>query len=137
MDDRIGGKRTILFTLVGLAVAGVIAVTAQSRLMFWVAAVLIGLLVGPNQSASRSLMGRFVPDTKENEFYGFFAFSGKFTSFLGPLTLGLILDASGSYRLSVASVILFFVIGALLLLPVNEREGIASAQLMDRQSDQS
>lgn len=135
IDDRIGGKWTVLVSLIGLTVAALIAVLAQTRLMFWVAAVLIGLLVGPNQSASRSLMGRFVPDTKENEFYGFFAFSGKFTSFLGPLMLGLILDATGSYRLSIASVILFFVVGALLLLPLDEADGIRTAELLDRQSD--
>ncbi|HEX7069410.1 MAG TPA: MFS transporter [Rhodothermales bacterium] len=127
VDDLIGGKRTLLVTLVGLTVAAVIAVTAQSRAMFWVAGVLIGLLVGPNQSASRSLMGRFVPDTRENEFYGFFAFSGKFASFLGPLTLGLVLDATGSHRLSVASIIVFFVVGGLLLLRLNEAEGIAAS----------
>ena len=134
LDDRIGGKRTVLITLAGLTVAGVIAVTAQGRLMFWVAAVMIGLLVGPNQSASRSLMGRFVPDAKENEFYGFFAFSGKFTSFLGPLFLGLILGATGSHRLGVASVILFFVVGGLLLMRIDEQEGVQTAKLLDSES---
>lgn len=136
LDDRIGGKWTVFLTLVGLTVAAVIAVTAQTRLMFWVAAVLIGLLVGPNQSASRSLMGRFVPDAKENEFYGFFAFSGKFTSFLGPLSLGLLVGATGSQRLGVASVIFFFVVGGLLLLRVNEAEGIQTARAIDRENPQ-
>ena len=30
--------------------------------------------MGPNQAASRSLMGRMIPANRENEFYGFFAF---------------------------------------------------------------
>ena len=132
VDDRIGGKRTVLFSLVGLTAAAIIAVLAQTRLMFWVAAVMIGILVGPNQSASRSLMGRFVPDTRENEFYGFFAFSGKFTSFLGPLLLGIILGATDSYRLGIGSVIFFFVVGAALLLRVDEAEGVETARMVDR-----
>lgn len=135
VDDRIGGKQTVLLSLIGLTIAGIIAVTAQSRLMFWVAAVLIGLLVGPNQSASRSLMGRFIPDARENEFYGFFAFSGKFTSFLGPFLLGRILDATGSHRLGIASVIIFFVIGGALVLRINEREGIETARLIEQQTN--
>ena len=137
LDDRIGGKWTVVLTLIGLTTAALIAVSAQTRPMFWVAAVLIGLLVGPNQSASRSLMGRFVPETKENEFYGFFAFSGKFTAFLGPLLFGLFLDITGSYRFGVASVILFFIVGGLLLLRLDEKEGVATAKALDRVADLS
>ncbi|MDX1740986.1 MAG: MFS transporter, partial [Rhodothermales bacterium] len=76
-------------------------------------------------SASRSLMGRFVPDDKETEFYGFFAFSGKATAFLGPLMLGQLTGIFGNQRFGVAVVIFFFVVGALLTLRVNEAEGIA------------
>ena len=133
IDDRIGGKRTVALTLAGLTIASVIAVAAPGRVLLWTAAVLVGLLVGPNQSASRSLMGRFVPEAKETEFYGFFALSGKFTSFLGPLLLGILVEASGSQRLGVASVILFFVVGGLLLLRVDEREGVETARRVDKE----
>ena len=89
---------------------------------------LAGIFAGPNQSASRSLMGRFVPDEKENEFFGFFAFSGKATAFLGPLLLGLVSVAFGSQRLGVSTVVIFFVVGGLLLLSVNEQRGIEAAR---------
>jgi UMF1 family MFS transporter len=92
-----------------------------------VAGVLIGLFVGPNQSASRSLMGRFVPQRHQAEFFGFFAFSGKVTSFLGPILLGGVTAATGSQRAGVATVVAFFVVGAVLLLAVDERRGIESA----------
>ncbi|MBT8400005.1 MAG: MFS transporter, partial [Rhodothermia bacterium] len=124
IDDRIGGKQTILISLIGLSVATTIAVFAQSKLMFWIAGVLVGLLVGPNQSASRSLMGRFVPPDKENEFYGFFAFSGKATAFLGPLFLGQLTEVFDSQRFGVSIVLLFFVVGAFLITRVDEAEGI-------------
>jgi MFS transporter, UMF1 family len=126
VDDRLGGKKTIYISLAGLTVAAVMAVAAQTPGMFWLSAVLVGLLAGPNQAASRSLMGRFVPDGHENEFFGFFAFSGKFTAFLGPLALGALTAAYGQ-RAGVSVVILFFIGGALLLSRVNEREGMLAA----------
>lgn len=128
LDDRLGGKRTILITLAGLFVAGLLAVLARTPTAFWLAAIFIGLLVGPNQSASRSLMGRFVPADKETEFYGFFAFSGKATAFLGPALLGWFTALFQSQRAGVATILAFFLIGGLLLLRVDEREGIALAK---------
>jgi UMF1 family MFS transporter len=128
VDDRIGGKKTIMVTLVMLSVATAIAVWAPNRTWFWTAGVLIGLFVGPNQSASRSLMGRFVPEKHQTEFFGFFAFSGKVTSFMGPFLLGTVTAAFGSQRAGVATVLLFFLVGGTLLATVNERRGIEAAR---------
>lgn len=127
IDDRVGGKKTIMVSLIGLTFASLIAVVTTSTTMFWVSGILVGLLVGPNQSASRSLMGRFVPDDKETEFYGFFAFSGKATAFLGPFFLGRLTEWFDSQRAGVAIVLVFFVLGAILLTRVNEKEGIERA----------
>lgn len=128
VDDRLGGKRTILVTLAALAVATVVAVWAPTKSWFWVAGILIGIFVGPNQSASRSLMGRFVPGKHQAEFFGFFAFSGKITAFAGPILLGLASSAFGSQRAGVATVLLFFLVGGALLLTVSEERGIAEAR---------
>ena len=128
VDDHLGGKRTLMLSLLGLISATLLAVLTTERLLFWVAALIIGLCVGPNQSASRSLLGRFTPPGKRNEFYGFFAFSGKATAFLGPLLLGLFTDWSGSQRIGVSSVLLFFGIGLGLLLRIDEAEGTQQAQ---------
>ena len=124
VDDRMGGKRTILITLVGLIICTVAAVLAPTQTWLWVAGLAIGVFVGPNQSASRSLFARFVPEAKRNEFFGFFSFSGKITSFAGPLLLGTATAAFGSQRAGVATVLVFFVVGAALLLWVDEERGI-------------
>ena len=123
VDDRIGGKRTIVVSLIGLIGSTTLAVTATSEVWLWVAGILIGIFAGPNQSASRSLMGRFVPRAVENEFFGFFAFSGKLTAFIGPLLLGILTEVSGSQRVGVSIVLVLFLIGLVLLLTVDEREG--------------
>lgn len=127
IDDRIGGKTTILISLAILFVSSLAAVLTESRIVFWIAAIGVGIAAGPNQSASRSLMGRFVPLSKENEFYGFFAFSGKATAFMGPLLLGVLTGLFDSQRAGVATVLLFFAAGALILLKVDEKRGAARA----------
>jgi UMF1 family MFS transporter len=131
IDDRIGGKRTIQVTLVALALATALAVWAPNRTWFWVAGVMIGVFIGPNQSASRSLMGRLVPERHQAEFFGFFAFSGKATSFLGPLLLGVAADLFQSQRAGVATVLLFFAVGGALLAAVDEPAGLAQAASMN------
>jgi len=127
VDDKLGGKTTVLFSIVALAASSLLAVVAPSRAVFWIAGIGIGIFAGPNQAASRSLMGRFVPQRHQAEFFGFFAFSGKATAFLGPLLLGT-LTASFGQRVGVSSVLLFFAVGGVLLMLVNEREGIAAAE---------
>jgi len=128
VDDWIGAKPTILFTLVGISAAIVLAAVAPNETWFWTAGIVIGLLVGPNQSSSRSLMGRFTPASRENEFFGFYAFSGKLTSFFGPLLLGWFTSLFDSQRVGISTVLVFFVVGGLLLLKVDEEEGLRQAE---------
>lgn len=128
VNDWIGGKWTIAITLVVLTAAGILGATSESRLGFWVAAAAISLMLGPNQSASRSLLGVFVPREKQGEFFGFFAFSGKLSSVAGPFVYGTILSMTGDHRLAMGSVVGFFVIGLIVLLTVDEKAGIEAAQ---------
>jgi UMF1 family MFS transporter len=123
LDDWIGGKRTIVISLIGLSAATLLAMFATSAAMFWVAGILIGIFAGPNQAASRSLMARFVPCDVENEFFGFFAFSGKLTAFIGPFLLGVLTEWSGSQRVGVGVVVVLFVVGLVALGYVDENEG--------------
>jgi UMF1 family MFS transporter len=122
VDDKLGGKRTVMFSLLALSGATLLAVWAPNATWLWVAGILIGIFVGPNQSASRSLMARMVPQEKQGEFFGFFAFSGKATSFLAPLAYGEASRAFGSLRAGVATVLAFFVVGMLLLARVREQQ---------------
>ena len=127
IDDRRGGKWIIMVSIVGLIGATLLAMTATSKAMFWVAAILVGLMAGPNQAASRSLMGRFTPAHLKSEFFGFYAFSGKATAFLGPLLLGILTAMFQSQRAGIGIVAVLFVIGGWLLLGVDEAEGIQAS----------
>ncbi len=123
LDDFLGGKKTIIVSLLGLTIAAAIAVLTANKSLFWFAGILVGIFAGPNQSASRSLLGRFTPPSKQNEFYGFFALSGKFTVFLGPLLFGILTTTFESQRFGMAVVIAFFIVGGILLFQVDEKEG--------------
>jgi UMF1 family MFS transporter len=127
VDDRIGGKRTITISLWGLILSALLAVLAPTKTLFWVAGIGVGIFAGPNQSASRSLLGRFVPPDKENEFFGFFAFSGKATAFLGPFVLGILTQMSGSQRVGISVVVGLLALGLWLLRGVDETAGIRAA----------
>jgi len=131
LDDILGGKKTIQISNVGFIIACTLAVIApdfnNGRFIFWIAGSMIGIFSGPNQAASRSLMGRMTPKNKENQFYGFFAFSGKATSFLGPLLFSTIVSLTDSIRLGLAIVSTLFLIGIILLNNVNEKQGIKDA----------
>ena len=131
LDDFLGGKKTIQISNVGFIIACTLAVVApefnSGRFIFWIAGSMIGVFSGPNQAASRSLMGRMTPKNKENEFYGFFAFSGKATAFVGPLLFSSIVSLTDSIRLGLAIVSVLFLIGIILLNNVNEKQGIEDA----------
>lgn len=127
VDDRIGGKKTILISLVFLTIAGIVGVTTDTKKGFWVAASLIGLMMGPNQSASRSLLSKLAPEDKQAEFFGLYSFSGRLSSLLGPLVYGTVVARTGDHKMAMSSIIVFFVVGGLILLTVREKEGIRLA----------
>ena len=122
LDDWIGSKRTIQISNVGLILAILLAVLSPERIWFWVAGIIIGICSGPNQASSRALLARLVPAEKQNEFFGFFAFSGKATSFMGPFLLGTVTALTGSQRWGVATILLFIIPGIILLRNVVEEK---------------
>ena len=114
LEDKIGAKKVINLSLFILVISTTLAFispwTSFPKETFWVAGVLLGTMVGPNQSCSRSYMAQIIPENKKNEFFGFYAFTGKATSFLGPLMFGF-LTKIYSQQIGLLSVLLFFIIG--------------------------
>tara|TARA_B110000240_G_scaffold197912_1_gene255110 strand:+ start:2435 stop:3664 length:1230 start_codon:yes stop_codon:yes gene_type:complete len=117
LEDSIGVKRVINISLIVLIFATLLAFTAPFTIypkeIFWIAGVLLGTMIGPTQSCSRSFMSQIIPAEKKNEFFGFFALTGKATSFLGPLLFGIITKYH-SQQFALLSVVVFFLIGLIL-----------------------
>ena len=126
IDDKIGGKNTIQLTNAGFILACIIAIVAPiiefnfitGKNLFWVSGILIGVFMGPNQAASRSLMARITPESKENEFFGFYAFSGKATAFLGPLLFSSIVAVTHDLKIGIAVITILFALGSYVLSQV-------------------
>ena len=89
--------------------------------VFLVFAGIVAFSAAPVQAASRSLLARIAPAEKMAQFFGLFAFSGKVTAFLAPLMIALGTRISGSQRVGIATVMIFFIVGLALMVPVKER----------------
>ena len=128
-QDRVGHKPALALTLVGWIVMTVLAALATGPALFWVAAVIAGLCMGSSQSAGRALAGVYAPAAQRGEFYGLWTFATRLASIAGPLTYGLVTWLTGgNHRLAILSTAAFFVVGLLLLLPMNVARGIAAAE---------
>ena len=124
IEDSFGPKFCIEISIITLFFAVTLAFFAPyfnniliGKSIFWLAGILIGIMTGPSQSCSRSLMARLTPEEKTNEFFGFYAFTGKATAFLGPFLFALLSVYSAQMGLLV--VILFFLIGYIIFRPLN------------------
>jgi UMF1 family MFS transporter len=120
LDDWIGPKRTVIMALLGLTVFSAGILLVETKLWFYIFGSLIGALVGPAQSASRSMMARMAPAQMRAEMFGLYALSGKATAFVGPALVGAVTVAYDSQRVGMATILAFFVVGLVLLLRVRE-----------------
>ncbi len=122
-----GTKRAILLGLVvytGISLGGYFI---QTALHFWILAVLVGFVQGGTQALSRSLFGTMIPKSRSAEFFSFYDVSSKFAGIIGPFIFGIVGQMTGSSRLSVVALVVFFIGGGLILLTVNEKEGRSRA----------
>lgn len=123
VDDWLGPKATIVASLVCLILFGLVALLVETRTGFYAAACALGLFIGPAQAASRSLMARLAPESMKAEMFGLYALSGKVTAFIGPAVVGWTTLAAGSQRAGMATILVFFLVGLALLLPVRVPAG--------------
>ncbi len=131
LAKRLGAKPSIYLALAvytGISIWGYFMTNAWE---FWALAFLVGLVQGGSQALSRSLFGSMVPKGKAAEFFGFYSVSSKFAGIAGPFVFALVGQLTGSSRLSIVSIVFFFIAGGLLLTRVNEKEGIRVARAED------
>ena len=114
--DVLGPKKVISAMLVLWSSVAVSAYFITSKPVFFALAVIAGVGLGSIQAASRSFMSALIPEGKEAEMFGFYAFCGKSSAILGPLVFGTISRVTGGdQRLAVVAIAGFFVVGGLLL----------------------
>jgi UMF1 family MFS transporter len=128
VQDRIGHAATIALTLAGWIATVLIAWSADTRVLFWIAANFAGLCLGASQSAARALVGYLSPRTRRAEFFGLWGLATNLSSILGPITYGAVSWWSqGNHRLAMLITGGFFVIGLLILHGIDVRRGRRAA----------
>ncbi len=120
MDDKRGSKVTIVIGLLALIGFGVAIVLVQDKIWFVVITLALGVFVGPVQAASRTLLARISPPEHMSEMFGLYALTGKSIAFLGPFFFAVVTDLFDSQRAGVATIIMFWAVGLLLLRGVRE-----------------
>ena len=125
INDIIGSKRTVQISLLAMMGIGIILVLLQSLFWFWVFGLLLGIFFGPAQAASRALMAELAPQGLEAEMFGLYALSGKAIAFLGPAVLAFVTGLFDSQRAGMASIVIFFILGFVVLSGVREARSSA------------
>ena len=129
VQDALGHKRALGVTIVGWIITCLLAAASTTKGMFWVAAAIAGVFLGSSQSAGRAMAGMLVPAARLAEFFGLWTFAIRLASIVGPLSYGLITWLSGgNHRLAIVSTALLFVLGLVLLKPVDVERGHLKAQ---------
>jgi MFS transporter, UMF1 family len=133
LADRIGAKQSIFLGLIVYAGISILGYFMTSAIHFMILAFLVGVVQGGTQAISRSLFASMIPKQQSGEFFGFFAVFEKFAGVFGPAIIAAVISITGSTRLSILSVIVFFVVGAWLLLKVDVEAGRREARAAEIQ----
>lgn len=113
-------RDSILFVKVAPPVPGAALFAASAERAYLVLGCLIGAAGGPLQAASRTLLIHMAPKDRIAQYFGLFALTGKVTSFIGPLAIGIVTAMTESQKAGMAVLVLFFVAGLVLLGRVRE-----------------
>lgn len=128
LAKKIGTKPSILLSLSIYTLIAIGGYFLTKEIHFWLLGFAVAMVQGGSQALSRSLFGRMMPKSKSAEFYSFFSVSEKIAGTVGPLLFGLVSISMGGSRLSIVSLIIFFILGGFMLTRVKENEGIAIAE---------
>jgi UMF1 family MFS transporter len=126
---RYGSYRVILTGVYAWMVVVVVAmlVPAGNVAMFLALGFAIAVVLGGTQALSRSFFSLLIPRGREGEYFALYNACERGTSWLGTFLFGLVFQLSGSYRPAILALIVFFVTGAVFLLRLDPRRGIAEA----------
>jgi len=125
---KMGAKKAIIISII--IWAGIVIYAYALLYQIWQLFVLgafVALVMGGSQALSRSLYSQLIPRQNESEYFGFYEISERGTSWIGPLVFAAAVQFTGSSRVAILSLILFFIAGLILLVPVNVRKAMVDA----------
>jgi len=125
---RIGAKRAIMISLViwsGVVIFAYAFLVNQVQL--FIMGAVLAMVLGGSQALSRSLYSQMIPRQHEAKYFGFYEISERGTSWLGTAAFAFAVQLTGSQRIAIVTLIIFFVVGLLLLSRVDVRRAIVES----------
>ncbi|MBS3991786.1 MAG: MFS transporter [Erysipelothrix sp.] len=120
LATKYGALKLIKFYMLVYTLVTILGYNLSTALEFWALAIVVGMAQGGIQALSRSYFGKLIPKEESNEYFGFFDIFGKFSDGIGPLFLTAAVLLTGSARLGILGLIIFFVLGFIFINKVDK-----------------
>ena len=122
ISERIGNLKTLISLNIIWALICVFGYYVETSTEFYIAAGLVGLVMGGIQALSRSTFSKFIPPTTNNtSYFSFYDVSQKLSIVIGMTLFATIDQITGSMRNSILVFLIFFVAGAIILAKLNKK----------------
>lgn len=130
--EKWGSKNMLYVSLSVYVLIVILGYYMTSAVHFYALATLVGCVQGGSQAIARSIFSNLIPKRRTGEFFGLVNVTSKFSSIFGPFVFGLVGQLTGSNRLAILSLIMFFIIGIIMMVFVNTKTGVVDAAEADR-----
>ena len=114
-NDRIGGKRSLIFCFIILIASLIWLQVASTAQMLFIFAVTYGFAHGGLFTVMSPTVAELFGTASHGLLFGMILFSGTIGGSIGPLLTGYIFDLTGSYRLAFMVLTAFAVLGLILI----------------------
>ncbi len=128
LAGRMGAKRAVIISLMLWSAVVIYAwLFLFNDTQLFILGFVIALVLGGSQALSRSLFSQMIPTAQEAEYFGFYEISERGTSWIGPLAFAFAVQLTGSQRIAIVTLVIFFIVGMALLSRVNVRKAMQDA----------
>ncbi|MGL4773107.1 MAG: MFS transporter [Clostridium sp.] len=120
LAKKYSSKLMIMIGIFTYCMVAIYALFITNLTEFLILALLVGSAQGGVQALSRSMFGKLIPKENSGEYFGIYNIFGRISSALGPLLVGIVAQITGETRYGVLSLIVLFILGALVFIKVEE-----------------
>lgn len=126
-SDRIGLKKSLILILGSWTIAFPLMAAAPNFTVFIILTVVLGFLYGATWTVARAVMSYLSPSANLTHSFSYYTLAERFSTFVGPLSWGLItliLVNTGDfrYRVAMATMTVFILIGLLIIRTIPTKQ---------------
>lgn len=117
LSERLGYMKVFMASVGIWILLGVAFVIVSTTIQFYILAFFVGLVIGTTPAMARAIISSFLENRSDSaEIFGFNALTSRASSILGPIVFGAVSSITGSQRLGLLSLVIFFSLGLFLLI---------------------